>query len=82
MVSRSEAVLAQLDPVALNASLKTLAADIDTMLTDVSAKGGYSLASIEVAVEVTVEAGINLIGTAKAGGKAGLVLKFEKAGPA
>jgi hypothetical protein len=72
------AVLEKIDPQELNASLKKLASDLETVFNGVTTTGGYSLDQIEVGIEVTVEAGINLIGTAKAGGKAAFTLSFSK----
>lgn len=72
------AILKELDPKVLNESLKQLAQDIDIMFADTSTSGAFSLDQIEIGLEVTAEAGINLIGTAKAGGKASVSLSFSR----
>jgi hypothetical protein len=74
----TEAVLEKLDPAQLNASLKKLAHDLEEIMKDVETKGGYRLSGIEVGVEITADAGVNLIGSASVGGKAGLTLRFER----
>jgi hypothetical protein len=61
----SDAVLEKLDPEKLNASLKALAQDLEAVLVGVETKGGFQLKGVEVGIEVTAEAGVNLIGTAK-----------------
>ena len=74
----TEAVLKKLDPAQLNASLKQLVQDLDLTMEGIEGKGGYQLNGIEVAVEITADAGVNLIGSANVGGKAGLTLRFER----
>jgi hypothetical protein len=73
------AVLEELDAAQLNKSLKQLAADLDEMLDGVQTKRGFKLNGLEVGLEVTADAGVNLIGTMTVGGKASITLKFEKA---
>lgn len=74
----ADAVLEELDPAKLNANLKALAAKLDTVLAGVETGNGYRLKSIKVGLEVTAEAGVNLIGTVTAGGKAAITLSFER----
>jgi hypothetical protein len=78
VTSGADAVLKDIDSTALNASLKSLAADIDEMLQDVQTKGGFKLKQIDVGLEITAEAGVRLIGTMKVGGKAAIKLTFKK----
>lgn len=77
--SAAPAVLKELDPQQLNASLKKLAADMEVILSDVATAGGYCLDQIAIGAEINGEAGINLIGTAKVGGKATITLTFARA---
>jgi hypothetical protein len=76
--SGADAVLKDIDAAELNASLKSLAGDIDEMLRDVETKGGFKLKEIDVGLEITAEAGIRLIGSMKVGGKAAIKLTFKK----
>lgn len=74
----TDAVLEKLDPALLNASLRSLAKDLESVLAGVETAGGFRLAEVEIGVEITAEGGLNLIGVATLGGKAGLTLRFEK----
>lgn len=72
------AILQELDPSKINASLKELTANLDVMLDGVKTNRQFQLNEFEIGLEITAEAGINLIGTMTVGGKAALTLKFAK----
>jgi hypothetical protein len=76
--SSGDAVLERINVAKLNSNLKSLAQDLEELLQGVEAKGGFNLSEIEIGVEVTAEAGVTLIGTAKVGGTAALTLRFCK----
>jgi hypothetical protein len=48
------------------------------MLNDVKQVGGFQLKQVTIQVEVTAEGGIELVGTAKLGGKGAITLTFSE----
>jgi hypothetical protein len=70
-------VLVDIPVERLKASLAELVAKLRAATADLAAKGdGLSLKELEVGIELTVEGGVSLIGTAKASGTASLKLTF------
>ena len=61
----------------LRASLTKLATNLSTLLADLTAVGGFELAEVQVAVELTASGGVNLIGNLTAGAKGAIQLKFK-----
>ena len=63
----------------LRASLQKLTKNLATLLADLQAVGGFELAEVQVAVELTASGGVHLIGNLTAGAKGALQLKFKPA---
>ena len=61
----------------LRASLTKLTENLSTLLADLKAVGGFELAEVQVAVELTAEGGVNLIGNLTAGAKGAMQLTFK-----
>ena len=61
----------------LRASLAKLTTNLSTLLADLKAVGGFELAEVQVAVELTAEGGVNLIGNLTAGAKGAIQLTFK-----
>ena len=54
-----------------------LTENLSTLLADLKAVGGFELAEVQVAVELTAEGGVNLIGNLTAGAKGAMQLTFK-----
>lgn len=63
---------------AIKGNLKKVANAATTFLSDVRSVGDFELEEVELQVEVSAEGGINFVGTAKAGGKGAISLKFSR----
>jgi hypothetical protein len=61
----------------LRGSLTKLTENLSTLLADLKAVGGFELAEVQVAVELTAEGGVNLIGNLTAGAKGAMQLTFK-----
>lgn len=61
----------------LRESLAKLTGNLSALLADLKAVGGFELAEVQVAVELTAEGGVNLIGNLTAGAKGAIQLTFK-----
>lgn len=61
----------------LRESLAKLTGNLSALLADLKDVGGFELAEVQVAVELTAEGGVNLIGNLTAGAKGGIQLTFK-----
>lgn len=64
------------DTAELAASLRRLTSQLGELFGDLRAVGGYELQQVQVGLEISAEGGINLIGSAKAGGKGAITMTF------
>jgi hypothetical protein len=62
----------------LRENLSEVCQGVASMVSDVKKVGGFQLKEISIQVEVTAEGGIELIGTAKLGGKGAITLTFSE----
>lgn len=76
---RVEAVFVDLDADQLRAKLDQLTKVLrSTLATPEAEAGGLALKEVSVGIEITAEGGVALLGTLKAGAKAGLTLTFKR----
>ena len=61
----------------LRASLAELTTKLSTLLADLKTVGGFELAQVQVAVELTAQGGVHLIGNLTAGAKGAIQLTFK-----
>jgi hypothetical protein len=59
-------------------NLKRIAEAASSALTSLSRVGSFELREVQMQVEVSAEGGVQLVGTAKAGGKGAITLTFER----
>ena len=62
----------------LRKNLNTVCQGVASVLSDVQKVGNFRLKEVTVQVEVTAEGGIELVGTAKLGGKGAITLTFSE----
>ncbi|MEM9218057.1 MAG: hypothetical protein AAGD25_27410 [Cyanobacteria bacterium P01_F01_bin.150] len=74
----ADIVLRDLPTDVLKKNLNTVCQGIASMLGDVQKVGQFRLKEITVQVEVNAEGGIELVGTAKLGGKGAITLTFAE----
>ena len=78
--ARGEAVLKHLPLDTLRESLSGVCKSAASMLTEVRKDmehvGGFRLKQVAIQVEINAEGGVQLIGTAKVGGKGAITLTF------
>jgi hypothetical protein len=67
-----------LDVDKIKANLEAFCKTVNGMLEDIEEVGKFKLTEITLSVEISSEGGIELIGTAKVGGKGAVELKFTK----
>ncbi len=67
----------QIDLSTLSHSLADLSGKVGEMLNDVKQVGDFKLKELQVAVEISGEGGVALIGSVKAGAKGALTLTFS-----
>jgi hypothetical protein len=72
-----EAVLKRVPVDALRESVRELSASLAEVFADVRAVGDFTLQEVRLQVEVSASGGVQLVGTAKAGGKGALTLTFR-----
>lgn len=76
--SRSpEAVLKDVPVDTLRESVQTLSSTLSEVFADLRAVGSFTLQEVQLQVEVSASGGVNLIGTAEAGGKGAITLTFR-----
>jgi hypothetical protein len=64
------------DTAELAASLRAVSGQLGELFTGLREVAGYELRQVQVGLEISAEGGFNLIGSAKAGGKAAMTLTF------
>jgi hypothetical protein len=62
----------------LRENLNKVCQGVATMLKDVKQVGGFQLKQVTIQVEVSAEGGVELVGTAKLGGKGAITLTFSE----
>jgi len=60
----------------LKDSMSELAGQISEIMNDIKSVGDFKLQQVQLAVEISAEGGVSLIGTAKAGAKGAITLTF------
>jgi hypothetical protein len=75
-LGRASGDIVKLPVATLNASLSKLASSIGEAFSGLRQVGEFHLSEVTLGVEINAEGGVNLIGTAKAGAKAAITLKF------
>lgn len=74
----TESVLAEVDVDKLRGSFEKLSGDIKEIFAGIDSTGGCKLKEIAVAVEISAEGGVTLVGTLTAGAKAAITLTFDR----
>jgi len=74
----SDIVVRDLPTERLRENLNKVCQGVASMVNDVGKVGSFQLKQITVQVEVTAEGGVELIGTAKLGGKGAITLTFSE----
>lgn len=67
----------EVDSDKIRQSLSQLAEELSTIFNEIKQVGAFRLKEIHIQVDVTAEGGIALVGTAKAGVKGAIALKFQ-----
>ncbi|EKU99786.1 hypothetical protein SPB21_10095 [Leptothoe sp. ISB3NOV94-8A] len=62
----------------LRENLNNVCQSVASALGDIKKVGDFKLKEVEIQVEVTAEGGVELIGTAKLGGKGAITLTFSE----
>ena len=62
----------------LRENLNKVCHEVASLISDVNKVGSFQLKQVTIQVEVTAEGGIELIGTAKLGGKGAITLTFSE----
>src|SRR5262245_37487826 len=76
--SVGESQVTQIDLTLLKRNLDAMRKDVGELFEAEEKESGVGLQSIEVALEISAEGGVRLIGVVTAGIKAGITLKFER----
>ena len=76
--SEGEIVVRDIPVEKLRENLKNVCQGVASALQDIKKVGGFKLKEVEIQVEVNVEGGVELIGTAKLGGKGAITLTFSE----
>jgi len=76
--SDSDIVVRDLPTERLRENLNKVCQGVASMVNDVKQVGNFQLKQITIQVEVTAEGGVELIGTAKLGGKGAITLTFSE----
>jgi len=74
----TDIVVRDLPTERLRENLNKVCLGIASMLDDVKKVGDFKLKEVTIQVEVTAEGGIELVGTAKLGGKGAITLTFAE----
>ena len=72
-----ERLVTEIDTDRLREALSGLTGQIAEVLQDIRAVGHFRLTQVQVAVEISAEGGVALIGSAKAGAKGAIHLTFS-----
>ncbi len=73
-----DAMLKHISVDAMQQSLAGVARAIGTALGDIKAVGDFELREVTIQAEISASGGVNLVGTATAGGKGAITLKFSR----
>jgi len=76
--TETDIVVRDLPTERLRENLNKVCEGVASMVSDVKKIGGFQLKQVTIQVEVTAEGGIELIGTAKLGGKGAITLTFSE----
>jgi hypothetical protein len=76
--SDSDIVVRDLPTERLRENLNKVCQGVASMVNDVKQVGNFQLKQITIQVGVTAEGGVELIGTAKLGGKGAITLTFSE----
>ncbi len=76
--TETDIVVRHLPTERLSENLNKVCQGVASMVSDVKKIGSFQLKQITIQVEVTAEGGIELIGTAKLGGKGAITLTFSE----
>ncbi|MBD2093006.1 hypothetical protein H6F67_24470 [Microcoleus sp. FACHB-1515] len=76
--TETEIVVRDLPTDRLRENLNRVCQGVASMLDDVRKVGNFKLKEVTIQVEVTAEGGIELVGTAKLGGKGAITLTFAE----
>lgn len=76
--SSSEAILKEIPTTKIKDNLSNLCEEVSTLFTDIRKVGDFKLKEITIQVEINAEGGIEMIGTAKIGGKGAITLVFSE----
>ncbi|QKQ74899.1 hypothetical protein [Nostoc sp. TCL240-02] len=74
----AEVILRDIPTELLRDNLNKLCQGVATLLNDIKKVGGFRLKEVTIQVEVNAEGGVELIGTAKVGGKGAITLTFAE----
>lgn len=76
--NREQVALCNIPTERLKENLTRVCQSLGETLRDVKAVGNFRLKEVTIQVEVTAEGGVELIGTAKLGGKGAITLTFSE----
>jgi hypothetical protein len=76
--TETDIVVRDLPTERLRENLNKVCEGVASMVSDVKKIGSFQLKQVTIQVEVTAEGGIELIGTAKLGGKGAITLTFSE----
>jgi hypothetical protein len=76
--SKDLVVLKDIPTDKLRENLSSVCQGLAEALQDIKAVGNFTLKEVTIQVEVTAEGGVELIGTAKLGGKGAITLTFSE----
>lgn len=72
----SKVVAKKINAETLKESMSELSRQISEIMKDIKSVGDFKLQQVVLAVEISAEGGVSLIGTAKAGAKGAITLTF------
>lgn len=77
LFSREEPLVKQIPKDTLRENLQSLSQSVTAVFDDLQAVGDYTLDEIQLQVEISASGGVQIIGSAKAGGKGAITLTFR-----
>jgi hypothetical protein len=77
LFSREEPLVKQIPEDTLKENLRSLSQSVTAVFDDLQSVGGYTLDEIQLQVEISASGGVQLIGSAEAGGKGAITLTFR-----
>jgi hypothetical protein len=75
--SQAESVVEDVSADVLRENLSALSDTLSEVFEDLRAVGNFTLQEVRLQVEVSASGGVQLVGTAKAGGKGAITLTFR-----